>query len=136
MFQQIFALGNLGNDPEMRYTGSGTAVAHFDLAVNKEWTDSAGERQTKTVWMRVTVWRALAENCAKYLSKGKRVLVVGELEEASAFIDREGNARSSNEVTATRVTFLSPLNNGQGDEANAGDADNAVATQANEDVPF
>lgn len=130
MFQQIFALGNLGNDPEMRYTGSGTAVAHFDLAVNKEWTDSAGERQSKTVWMRVTVWRALAENCAKYLSKGKRVLVVGELEEASAFIDREGNARASNEVTATRVTFLSPLNNGQGD------ADNAAATQANEDVPF
>ena len=136
MFQQIFALGNLGNDPEMRYTGSGTAVAHFDLAVNKEWTDSAGERQSKTVWMRVTVWRALAENCAKYLSKGKRVLVVGVLEEASAFIDREGNARASNEVTATRVTFLSPLNNGQGDEANAGDADNAAAAQPSEDVPF
>ena len=106
---------NLGNDPEMRYTGSGTPVAHFDLAVNKEWTDSAGERQSRTVWMRVTVWRALAENCAKYLTKGKRVLVVAELDEPSAYIDKDGNARASNEVTATRVTFLSPLNQEQSD---------------------
>ena len=136
MFQQIIAVGNLGNDPEMRYTGSGTAVTHFDLAVNKEWTDSAGERQSRTVWMRVTVWRNLAENCAKYLSRGKRVLVVGELEEASAYIDKEGNARASNEVTATRVTFLSPLNNGQDDVENAGESDSTGSAQSNEDTPF
>ena len=136
MFQQIIAVGNLGNDPEMRYTGSGTAVTHFDLAVNKEWTDSAGERQSRTVWMRVTVWRSLAENCAKYLSKGKRVLVVGELEDPSAYLDKEGNARASNEVTATRVTFLSPLNSGQEEGAHSGHADNAGSTQSDEDTPF
>lgn len=110
MYNEILLVGNLGNDPQLRYTPSGVAVAHFDLAVNKVWCDESGERHEKTTWARVTVWRRLAEVCAEHLAKGRRVLVKGELEAANAFIDKEGNARATNEVTAQRVLFLSGSN--------------------------
>jgi len=113
MFNQVLLIGNLGSDPELRFTPGGVPVAHFDLAVNKEWTDEAGQKQSKTVWTRVTCWRKLAETCSQYLTKGKRVLVVGDLESANAYIDREGNARATNEVTAGRVLFLSAPGVGQ-----------------------
>lgn len=117
MYNEILLVGNLGNEPQMRYTPSGVAVAHFDLAVNKVWLDEGGEKHEKTTWVRVTTWRRLAEVCAEHLTKGRRVLVKGELEAASAFIDKEGNARSTNEVTAHRVLFLGS-GNGQ-DETDA-----------------
>ncbi len=107
MYNHVTLVGNLGSDVEVRVTPAGVPVAHFDLAVHKEWSDEAGAKQSKTVWVRVTCWRKLADTCAQHLSKGKRVLVAGELESASAYIDREGNARASSEVTAARVLFLS-----------------------------
>jgi len=124
MLNQITLLGNLGTDAEMRFTQSGIPVTHFDLAVNRVWTDDAGEKQEKTVWVRVTCWRKLAETCGEHLSKGRQVLVIGELEEASAFIDKEGNARASNEVTARRVVFLG---GGNGDASAETDAAGSVA---------
>lgn len=145
MFQQLILVGNLGNDPELRYTNGGTPVAHFDLAVNKDWKDSAGEKQSKTVWVRVTVWRTLAENCANYLSKGKRVLVVAELGEPNAYLDKEGNPRATNEVTGLRVTFLSPITPGQGVEGEEGtiaedgtteEVESAEVETATEESPF
>ena len=107
MYQQITLIGNLGNDPEMRYTPSGVAVASFSLAVNKSWTTESGEKQDKTTWFRVTCWRKQAEVVSQYLGKGKQVMVVGEIEEARAFTDKSGNQRASLEVTATTVRFLS-----------------------------
>lgn len=106
MLNNVTFLGNLGTDPDHRFTQNGVPVTHFDLAVNRVWTDDAGEKQEKTTWVRVTCWRKLAETCGEHLTKGRQVLVIGELEEASAFIDKEGNARASNEVTARRVVFL------------------------------
>ena len=70
MYQQIVLIGNLGNDPELRYTPSGVPVASFDLAVKKSWTDAEGGKQEKTTWFRVTAWRKLAEIAAQYLAKG------------------------------------------------------------------
>ena len=106
MYQQITLIGNLGTDPEMRYTPSGVPVASFSLAVNKTWTGQDGQRQDKTTWFRITTWRKQAEIVSQYLTKGRRVMVVGEVEEARAYADRDGNQRASLEVTAQIVKFL------------------------------
>lgn len=106
MYQQITLVGNLGNDPEMRYTPSGVPVASFSLAVNRSWTGQDGQRQDKTTWFRISVWNKQAEIVSQYLTKGRQVLVVGEMEEARAFTDRDGNLRASLEVRANSVRFL------------------------------
>jgi single-strand DNA-binding protein len=132
MFQQILLVGNLGADPELRYTPQGTPVASFTLAVNRVWTDNQGERQEKTTWFRVTAWRKQAETCAEFLRKGRRVLVVGEMEEASTWTDRDGHPRASLEVTALTVKFLPSGRNGS-DENSAAEA--ASIADADE-IPF
>ena len=106
MFQQIILLGNLGNDPEMRYTPSGVPVTSFSLAVNRRWTGQDGQQQEKTTWFRVTAWRKTAELASQYLTKGRQVLVVGELEEARTYTDRNGNTQVSIEVTAQNLKFI------------------------------
>ena len=106
MYQQITLIGNLGRDPEMRYTPSGVAVTNFSVATSRSWTGQDGQRQDKTVWFRVAAWDRQAETCNQYLTKGQKVLVVGELEEPSTWTDREGNTRASLEVRARTVRFL------------------------------
>src|SRR5690606_15830746 len=113
MFQQIILVGNLGRDPEMRYTPSGVPVTSFSLAVSKRWNSQDGQPQEKTTWFRITAWRRTAETVSQYLTKGSRVLVVGELEEARTYQDRDGNTQVSLEVTAQTIRFLS----GRGDAA-------------------
>ncbi len=134
MYQQVILVGNLGSDPEMRYTPSGVPVASFSLAVNRVWTGQDGQQQEKTVWFRVTTWRKQAEIVSQYLTKGRQVMVVGEIEEPRAYIDREGNPRASLEVTARTIKFLggrgeAPASYGTG-TTNAGD----ISTE--EDIPF
>ena len=131
MYQQIVLIGNLGNEPELRYTPSGVPVVSFNLAVNKSWTDAEGGKQDKTVWFRVTAWRKLAEIAAQYLAKGKQILVVGEMEDARAFTDKEGNSRASLEVTAQTIKFLSRA------EASSGIGTPVAAGQSKEeDIPW
>jgi single-strand DNA-binding protein len=113
MYQQVTLVGNLGSDPEMRYTPSGVPVASFRMAVNKSWTGDDGQRQDKTTWFRVTAWRKLAETVSQYLTKGAKVLVVGEIEDARPYTDREGNLRATLEVTAQVVRFLNTRGEGQ-----------------------
>lgn len=108
MYQQITLVGNLGRDPEMRYTASGTAVTSFPVATSRGWTGADGQRNEKTVWFRVSAWERQAETCNQYLTKGQRVLVVGEVEEPYVFTDQEGNSRASLQVRARNVQFLSP----------------------------
>lgn len=117
MYQQITLIGNLGNDPEMRYTPTGVPVAHFSLAVNRAWTTQEGQRQEKTMWFRVTAWRKLAETVSQYLTKGRTVLVVGELEDARAYTDRDGNLRAALEVTAQTVRFIGGRGDGGSHES-------------------
>ncbi len=107
MYQQITLVGNLGQDPEMRYTASGVPVTNFSVATSRTWTGTDGQRQEKTVWFRVTAWRRLAETCNEYLSKGRRVLVVGEMEEPNIWTDQGGNTRADLQLTARDVHFLS-----------------------------
>ncbi|MEM7537805.1 MAG: single-stranded DNA-binding protein [Chloroflexota bacterium] len=110
MYQQITLIGNLGADPEMRYTGTGTPVTSFRMAVSRQWTGQDGQRQEKTTWFRVTCWRRQAEIVSQYLTKGSKVLVVGEMEEPNAYMDRDGNPRASLDVTAQTVRFLNSRN--------------------------
>ncbi|NOZ50793.1 MAG: single-stranded DNA-binding protein [Chloroflexi bacterium] len=105
MFQKTIIVGNLGKDPEMRYTPSGVAVTSFSVAVNRRWSDQQGQPQEKTTWFRVTAWRKLAELCNQYLSKGRMVLVEGEID-ASAWQGQDGQPRASLELTARTVRFL------------------------------
>jgi len=135
VFQQTTLVGNVGNPPDMRYTPSGVPVCTFSLAVNKSWMDANGNKQDKTTWWRVTCWRKLAETVSQYVTKGMRVLVVGEDVEARAYTNRAGEAAASLEITANVVRFLSAKNeNNHGAES----APQAVqdAPGSDMDVPF
>jgi len=138
MYQQIILIGNLGNDPEMRYTPSGVAVASFNLAVNRSWTGQDGQRQDKTTWFSVSVWNKQAETVTQYLSKGRQVMVVGEVEDARVFTDRDGNARASLEVRALNVRFLGQRGDGAmgGPPSSSAPAPAGAAEVHDEDIPF
>jgi single-strand DNA-binding protein len=132
MYQQITLIGNVGNEPEMRLTPAGVPVTSFSLAVNKKWSGTDGQKQEKTTWFRVSVWRNQAEPVATYVKKGSKVLVVGEVEEARAFTDRDGNNRASLEVTASVVKFLDSKGNGEASAVAVG----AAPVADSEMVPF
>lgn len=106
MYQQLTLIGNVGNIPELRYTPSGVAVCNLSIAINKRWTDSEGASQEKTTWFRITAWRRQAEIISEYVQKGSRIMVIGEVEEARPYVDREGNQQAALEVTATDFRFL------------------------------
>ena len=102
---KVLVIGNVGNDPEMRYTPSGAAVTSFNVATNRRYTTSAGEQREETEWFRVSAWSRLAETCNQYVTKGMKVYVEGRLN-SRPWIDRDGQARAGNEISATEVTFL------------------------------
>jgi single-strand DNA-binding protein len=112
MYHKIIVVGNLGRDPEMRYTPSGTPVTHFSVATNRRWTNADGSPGEETVWFRVTAWRRLAETCNQYLQKGRQVLVEGQLRPdpetggPRIWTGNDGVARASFELTARTVKFL------------------------------
>ena len=102
---KMMVIGNVGNDPEMRYTPSGAAVTSFRVATNRRYKTSAGEQREETEWFRVNAWNRLAETCNQYVTKGMKVYVEGRLS-SSPWIDRDGQARAGNEISAFEVTFL------------------------------
>ena len=106
MYQQLTLIGNLGSDPELRNTATGVPVCTFRLAVNKQWHGQDGEQKEKVTWFRVTAWQKLAEVVNEHLRKGRRVLVVGELENPQAYLNKAGEPAATNEVTARTVRFL------------------------------
>ena len=134
MFNQVILIGNIGNDIEMRYTPSGVPVCNFRLVVNEKWKNEAGEQQEKSTWVSVSCWRKTAELVSQYCSKGMRVQVVGKLEDARAYTDRQGVARASTEVTANNVLFLSrsDASNNNGSQANG----NGEQEEDESQIPF
>ena len=102
---KMMVIGNLGGDPEMRYTPSGQAVTNFSVATNYKYTTADGESREETEWFRVSAWGRLAETCNQYLAKGRKVYVEGRLRSRS-FEGRDGQTRLSNEITATDVRFI------------------------------
>ena len=102
---KIMLIGNVGSDPEMRYTPNGKAVTSFRMATNYRYVGPDGERREETEWFRVSVWGRQAESCNQFLSKGKRVYVEGRLHSRS-WEGQDGQMRTSLEVSANRVIFL------------------------------
>ncbi len=103
---KVILIGNLGRDPELRYTQNGQAVANFTLATTENWNDrGSGERVERTEWHRIVVWGRSGENCAKYLAKGRTVYVEGRLQ-TREWEDREGQKRRTTEINAQTVQFL------------------------------
>jgi len=138
MYLEVTAIGNLGSDPEMRYTESGVAVTNFSLATTKRirkndkpcpvgWKESYnGKHWELTTWIRVTAWRGLAETCNQYLEKGRTVFVKGELngtaengtQNPRVWTGNDGVARASFEITASTVKFVGG-NKSSGENTNA-----------------
>ena len=106
MYEQLTIVGNLGRDPEMRFTPSGKAVTNFSVAVNARWTNSDGTDGERVTWYKVACWGKLAEVTNQYLAKGRKVMVVASRIEAEAYIDNEGQPRAALKVTADTVKFL------------------------------
>ncbi len=104
---KVILVATLGADPELRYTGSGTAVCELRLATNESWLDKQGQKQERTEWHRVVVWGDPGENCAKYLAKGRGVYVEGRIQTRS-WDDKDGNKRYTTEIIASPngVQFL------------------------------
>ncbi len=98
-------VGNLGRDPEVRYTPSGQAVATFTVATNERWTDKSGQPQERTEWHRIVVWGKQAENCGQYLRKGRPVYIEGRIQ-TREWTDKEGQKRYTTEIVANQVQFL------------------------------
>jgi single-strand DNA-binding protein len=110
-FNKITLVGNLGRDPELRYTPQGTPVCSFTLATNERRKDRAGENQDVTTWFRVTLWGRQAETASQYLSKGRPVYIEGRLR-VEEWTDKDGKQRHTLEVHATDMQFIG----GRGDE--------------------
>jgi len=136
---KVILVGNLGRDPEIRYTASGTPVANFTMATTDRWNDASGERKERTEWHRIVVWAKQAEIVGEYLKKGRQVYVEGSLQ-TREWTDREGNKRYTTEVRAQRVQMLG----GRGDDRAPAEAPVDAAAQVAEpeagydedDIPF
>ena len=138
MFHTLIIVGNLGGDPEMRYTPSGQAVTRFSVATNRKYTTSNGESVKETTWFRVDVWGKQAETCNNFLKKGSRVLVEGRLNPDKetggprAYIKQDGTAGAHYEVTAMTVRFLSS----RAEEETIDIPDTLEAGEEGNNIPF
>ena len=137
---KVILIGNLGRDPEVRYTQGGTAVANFTMATTDRWSDPSGERKERTEWHRIVVWGKQAEIAGEYLRKGRSVYVEGSLQ-TREWTDRDGNKRYTTEIKAQRFQMLG----GRGDADRApmgGDppqhqvAEPADGGYDEDDIPF
>ena len=148
MYQKVVIVGNLGTDPEMRYTPSGQAVTNFSIDTNRKWTDGQGNQQEETVWFRVSTWGKMAETCNQYLSKGRQVMVEGRLRAdpetggPRIWTAQDGSSRASYELTALEVKFLGTRGDGgcgggYSDSSGGGGAPAAPGPGMTEDeIPF
>lgn len=103
---KVLLIGNLGKDPELRYTPGGQPVTSFSLATTERWADKTGQRQERTEWHNIVVWGKLAELCNQYLKKGRSAYVEGRITTRS-WDDKDGNKKYRTEIVASQIQFLS-----------------------------
>ena len=125
---KILIIGNLGSDPEMRYTPNGNPVTSFTVATNRRYRTSDGENREETEWFRISAWNRLAETCNQYLQKGSKVYLEGRLS-SRTYTANDGTTRVSLDVNASEVRFIDSRNNSGSDFS--GDAPNTGGMQAN-----
>jgi single-strand DNA-binding protein len=126
---KVILLGRLGQDPELKYTPSGTAVCNFSLATTESWSDKSGQKQERTEWHRIVVWGKLAELCNQYLAKGRQAFVEGALQTRS-WDDKQGQKRYTTEINAKTIQFVGGPSADRGD--NAGRSNNNYQSQNND----
>jgi single-strand DNA-binding protein len=102
---KVILIGNLGADPEIRYTSNGTAVANFRLATTERWNNPTGEKEERTEWHRIVAFGKLGEICGEYLAKGKQVYIEGRIQTRN-WEDKDGNQRTTTEIIATGMQML------------------------------
>lgn len=134
---KVLIIGNLGKDPEVRFTGTGRAVARFPVATSEVWNDQEGQRQERTEWHNVVVWGKQAETCGQYLSKGRQVFLEGSVR-TRQYDDKDGNKRYITEVIAQRVQFLGGRGGSDAPRGSTGGGEDmpAPATAEDDDIPF
>ena len=139
MYHTLIIAGNLGGDPEMRYTPAGQAVTNFSVATNRQYTNSNGEQVKETIWFRVSTWGRIAEVCNQYLRKGSKVLVEGRLVTDQntggprTYERKDGTYGASFEVSASLVRFLSTRAE---DESLVQSGETAGEIGESDDIPF
>ncbi len=127
---KIIIIGNLGRDPELNYTPSGTAMTKFSVADSRRWRDKqSGEQREETTWFNVVAWDQLAETCNQYLHKGSKVFIEGRMT-SRKYTDKDGNERTAWDVRALEMQMLDPK--GQGASSGGGYGDDMTA----DEVPF
>ncbi len=137
-YHTIIIVGNLGRDPEMRYTPSGQAVTNFSVATSRKYTDSSGQPVKETIWFRVSTWGKTAETCNQYLHKGSKVLVEGRLVADQStgspriWTRQDGTPGTSFEITAATVRFLDSRVEEEGGEVSPG----AHISEPDDNIPF
>ncbi len=149
-FNKIIVVGNLGRDPELRYTPQGTAVCDFSVATNEKKRDKAGEMQEVVTWFKVTLWGKQAEVASKYLTKGKPAYIEGRLR-VEEWTDRDGKTRQTLEVNGTDLQFIGGgQNDGQSSHSDSESENDfsqtndfspetnpaTAATPSDDDIPF
>jgi len=147
MINKAIIIGNLGNDPEVRYTQSGAQVTTFSVATSERWKGQDGQMQESTEWHRIVAWKRLAEICGEYLHKGSKVYIEGRIQ-TRKWQDNSGNDRYTTEIVAREMKMLSPKGGGAGDSYGGGSGDSygdggypessypEAGGSTGEDVPF
>jgi len=125
-------IGNLTRDPELTTTASGVSLCRFSIAVNRAYANQNGEREAD--FFNIVTWRGLAENCSKYLSKGRKVAIVGNIQNRS-YEDKDGNKRFSTDIVAEDVEFLTAMGGADGERPSASKKVD-MAPVDNDDLPF
>lgn len=140
MWQTLIIVGNLGKDPEMRYTPSGQAVTTFSVATSRQYTSNNGQTVKETCWFRVSAWGKQAETCNQYLKKGSRVLIEGRLVPDAAtggpktFMKKDGTPGASYDVSASTIRFLTSRTEGETPASSSEEVSTPTATE--DDIPF
>lgn len=131
---KVILVGNLGRDPEVRFTKDGQAVANFSIATSEKWTGKDGNKEEHTEWHNIVVWGKLGEICGEYLTKGKQVYIEGKIKTQS-WEDDEGNMRNKTEVVANNMTMLGQVGEDTGGNHTA--PDNSQGQRVDDDdIPF
>jgi single-strand DNA-binding protein len=141
MVNKVILIGNLGADPEIRYTQTGTPVATFRIATTEVWKKQDGSKEEQTEWHRIVAFKRLAEICGEYLSKGSKVYIEGKLR-TNKWEDRDGNTRYTTEIVAREMKMLTPRGGQEGskqygdDEPPMPEPPTEPESSMGEDVPF
>ena len=133
MINKAIIIGNLGADPDLRYTNSGAPVASFRVATTERWKGQDGQMQENTEWVSIVAWKRLAEICGEHLHKGSRVYIEGKLQ-TRKWQDQNGNDRYTTEVIAREMKMLD--SRGGGDRSGSAGADGSAPPMGDDSVPF